>query len=60
MANKRRYRVSNLEVICGSAPECLTDLPRPDGTLSGGGGNRLGQILESVLSHVCDPTAVWW
>ncbi len=52
MANKRRYRVSNLEVICGSAPECLTDLPRPDRVFIGGGGNRLGQILESVLSRL--------
>jgi len=52
MANISRYRVNNMDVICGAAPDCLDDLPRPDRVFIGGGGSGLGQILESVLPRL--------
>jgi precorrin-6B C5,15-methyltransferase / cobalt-precorrin-6B C5,C15-methyltransferase len=51
-ANMSRYQVSNMEVVCGAAPACLADLPRPDRVFIGGGGSRLSQILEAVLPRL--------
>jgi precorrin-6Y C5,15-methyltransferase (decarboxylating) len=50
--NIRRYGVSNMEVICGMAPDCLADLPQPDRVFIGGGGKGLPRILESVLPRL--------
>jgi precorrin-6Y C5,15-methyltransferase (decarboxylating) len=47
--NKNRYRADRMEVICGVAPDCLTDLPQPDRVFIGGGGNKLAGILNLVL-----------
>ena len=52
MSNKNRFGVSNLEVISGTAPDCLEALPQPDRVFIGGGGSRLGQILATVLARV--------
>ena len=35
MSNKNRFGVSNLEVITGTAPDCLEALPRPDRVFMG-------------------------
>jgi precorrin-6Y C5,15-methyltransferase (decarboxylating) len=51
-ANKNRYGVSLMEVICGVAPDCLADLPKPDRVFIGGGGTRLPLILESVRRRI--------
>jgi precorrin-6Y C5,15-methyltransferase (decarboxylating) len=51
-ANIQHYGVSNMEVICGAAPDCLVDLPRPDRVFIGGGGKGLSRILESVLPRL--------
>jgi precorrin-6B C5,15-methyltransferase / cobalt-precorrin-6B C5,C15-methyltransferase len=50
--NKSRFGVHNLEVVEGSAPDCLIDLPRPDRVFIGGGGRRLARILEVVQSRL--------
>jgi precorrin-6B C5,15-methyltransferase / cobalt-precorrin-6B C5,C15-methyltransferase len=51
-SNKSRYRVTNMEVVCGTAPDCLADLHRPDRVFIGGGGNQLAQILKAVLPQL--------
>ncbi len=48
--NCRRYRAWNLEVVCGSAPQCLADLEPPDRVFIGGGGKHLPAILEVVAA----------
>jgi precorrin-6Y C5,15-methyltransferase (decarboxylating) len=49
IANRRRFGVSNLEVLEGTAPDCLVDLPRPDRVFIGGGGGRLARMLNEAL-----------
>ena len=43
--NKRRFAISNLEIINGNAPDCLKELPMPDAVFIGGGGEDIGKIL---------------
>lgn len=47
--NKRRFGVSNLQVVSGDAPGALEELPAPDGVFLGGTAGRLGAIIEMVL-----------
>jgi precorrin-6Y C5,15-methyltransferase (decarboxylating) len=51
-ANRDKFRVANLEVICGQAPACLADLPAPDRVFIGGGGAAVGDLLQVVLSRL--------
>jgi precorrin-6Y C5,15-methyltransferase (decarboxylating) len=51
-ANRDRFGVANLEVVCGQAPECLRDLPDPQRVFVGGSGKELGSILETVLTRL--------
>ena len=55
MANKSRFGVGNLEVVNGTAPDCLAALPRPDRVFIGGGGSRIQEILEAVLAQYPAP-----
>ena len=48
-ANRAKFGVTNLEVVCGRAPACLADLPVPQRVFIGGGGRDLGEILPAVL-----------
>ncbi len=50
LSNARRYQVTNLEVVSGSAPQALEGLSKPDRVFIGGGG--LG--LSDLLNHVVD------
>ena len=43
--NKKRFAISNLEIINGNAPDCLKELPMPDAVFIGGGGEDIGKIL---------------
>ncbi len=47
--NARRFRVSNIEVIEGIAPEALTELPTPTHAFIGGSSGNLREILELLL-----------
>ena len=38
----------DIRVVCGEAPEALSDLPDPDAAYVGGGGLALGRILEAI------------
>lgn len=46
--NKVHFQVENLEVVEGSAPECLTGLPAPTHVFIGGSGRRLPEIIEEI------------
>lgn len=46
--NRKRFCAENLEVIEGTAPECLEALPAPTHAFIGGSGGRLEEIIEAV------------
>lgn len=48
-ANKKRFFVQNLEVIAGTAPDALLNLPAPNRVFLGGTGGRLREILSCVF-----------
>jgi len=47
-ANVRRFNARNVEIINGSAPDALTDLPAPDRVFIGGSSGCLGDIVSYV------------
>jgi precorrin-6Y C5,15-methyltransferase (decarboxylating) len=51
-ANRDRFGVVNLEVVCGRAPECLANLPAPHRVFVGGGGNRIGVIIKEAVGRL--------
>lgn len=51
-ANREKYGVANLDIICGQAPECLAGLPAPHRVFVGGGGGRLADILTEVITRL--------
>jgi precorrin-6Y C5,15-methyltransferase (decarboxylating) len=51
-ANRDKFRVPNLEVVCGQAPACLADLPAPDRVFIGGGGKNMADILREALHRI--------
>ena len=51
-ANVEKFGVANLAVVCGHAPECLSNLPAPQRVFIGGGGRDLGPILREVLGRL--------
>ena len=46
--NKRHFQVENLEMVEGTAPECLKGLPVPTHVFVGGSGGFLPEIIEKV------------
>jgi precorrin-6Y C5,15-methyltransferase (decarboxylating) len=48
--NKRKFQVSNIKVIEGSAPEVLKDLPVPTHAFIGGSNGNLSDIIKLLLS----------
>ena len=52
VVNRDKFRVANLEVVCGEAPECLADLAVPDRVFIGGGGEALAGILRETLRRL--------
>ena len=47
--NKKKFGVWNLNVVPGSAPEALQDLPAPDRVFIGGSDGNLEAIIDTVL-----------
>ena len=47
--NKKKFGVWNLNVVPGSAPEALQDLPAPDRVFIGGSDGNLEGIIDTVL-----------
>jgi precorrin-6Y C5,15-methyltransferase (decarboxylating) len=52
IANRDRFGVHNLEVICAPAPECLAALPDPQRVFVGGGGPEIGAIIQVALQRL--------
>ena len=50
--NIRRFRLYNVEVVCGEAPYVLDDLPDPHAVFVGGGGEKIEDILLSCFQRL--------
>jgi precorrin-6B C5,15-methyltransferase / cobalt-precorrin-6B C5,C15-methyltransferase len=51
-ANRDRYRVGNLEVVCAPAPVGLAPLPAPHRVFVGGGGPEIGAIIQEAVRRL--------
>jgi precorrin-6B C5,15-methyltransferase / cobalt-precorrin-6B C5,C15-methyltransferase len=51
-ANRDKFGVSNLEVICAAAPGSLANLPDPQRVFVGGGGPEVGAIAKEALRRL--------
>lgn len=47
--NREKFRLNNLTVIPGKAPESMREAPAPDCVFLGGSGGKLAEILDLVL-----------
>lgn len=47
--NKEKFRADNLDIISGTAPEALKDLPVPTHAFIGGSSGNLREILQLLL-----------
>ena len=47
--NRRRFALSNLEVVRGMAPEAMADLPAPTHAFIGGSSGNMAQIVACLL-----------
>lgn len=47
--NRRKFHVSNLEIVPGRAPEACRELPAPTHVFIGGSGGGLGEMMALVL-----------
>jgi len=56
--NKLRFNATNMEVIKGSAPEVLKDLPPPDRVFIGGSGGNLEKIVSSIAGALSSGVVV--
>lgn len=53
--NMKKFRTYNMEVIMGTAPEAIEDLPNPNACFIGGSSGNMDEIIMAVLkknSHV--------
>ncbi len=46
--NAKKFGVSNIETICGTAPEAMADVPKTDVVLIGGSSGNLHDILDAA------------
>ncbi len=46
--NKEKFRLDNIEVVSGKAPEKMTGLPIPTHAFIGGSGGRMKEILSAL------------
>ena len=51
-ANRDRFGVDNLEVVCAPAPVGLASLPDPHRVFVGGGGPEIGAIIQEALRRL--------
>lgn len=51
-ANRDKFGVYNLEVVCAPAPVGLTQLPDPQRVFVGGGGPEVGAIIREVIRRL--------
>ncbi len=58
LQNLEKFGASEVEAVCGGAPEALKNLPDPDRVFIGGSGDTLDEILEEVCARVLPGGAV--
>ncbi len=46
--NRDKFKLPNIKVLCGTAPEALEQLPEPSHAFIGGSGGRLREILAAL------------
>ncbi|MBR6156402.1 MAG: precorrin-6Y C5,15-methyltransferase (decarboxylating) subunit CbiT, partial [Lachnospiraceae bacterium] len=46
--NKTRFLCRNLQIVAGTAPEVLAELPKPDKAFIGGSGGKMKDILKCL------------
>jgi precorrin-6Y C5,15-methyltransferase (decarboxylating) len=51
-ANLRQHRAYNVISVRGEAPQCLAQLPDPDGVFIGGSGGQLASICREALRRL--------
>ena len=51
-ANRDKFGVHNLEVVCAPAPVCLATLPDPQRVFVGGGGPEVGAIIQEAVRRL--------
>jgi len=52
VTNRRRFRLANLQLVGGAAPEALAKLPDPDRVFIGGSGGHLSAIVEEACQRL--------
>ncbi|WP_066635856.1 precorrin-6Y C5,15-methyltransferase (decarboxylating) subunit CbiT [Desulfolucanica intricata] len=50
--NKEKFSLDNIEIVYGSAPEVLSNLPNPDRVFIGGSGGHLKEILQLLAQKL--------
>ena len=48
--NAEKFHLNNLDVVCGKAPEALSELPAPTHAFIGGSTGNLDRILQCLLA----------
>ncbi|MCR4723060.1 MAG: precorrin-6A reductase [Eubacteriales bacterium] len=56
--NKKRFSVSNLNIVAGLAPDALYDLPAPTNVFIGGSSGNMREIIQSVIDKNPDARIV--
>jgi precorrin-6Y C5,15-methyltransferase (decarboxylating) len=51
-ANRDKFGVHNLDIVCAPAPVCLAQLPDPHRVFVGGGGPEVGAIIQEALRRL--------
>jgi precorrin-6Y C5,15-methyltransferase (decarboxylating) len=51
-ANREKFGVHNLEIVCAPAPVCLAQLPDPHRVFVGGGGPEVGAIIQEAVRRL--------
>jgi precorrin-6Y C5,15-methyltransferase (decarboxylating) len=54
--HKKKFGLFNMEIVRGSAPDVLGELPKPDRVFIGGSGGSLTEIIQAALEK--NPRAV--
>ncbi len=53
--NIKRFKLANLSLIQGQAPEATADLPNPQRIFIGGSGGRLAEIIANTVPRLSRP-----
>lgn len=51
-ANRKRFKIENLDICQADLPDGMADLPRPDRIFIGGGGQRVDEIIQTGAGYL--------